>query len=168
MGNRNKFLTFVLAFIPGVGQMYLGLFKKGMQLLALFFLVDPVLSFIGLGFFSEILQIVIWCYAFFDTFETAKKLDAGVSVPDTEYFFNHFIGDQGAGFSSPKRFTDQRKMFLIGGWALIVIGIMAILNLTFGDFELYRIIKSYASSYIVPAALVGSGIWLLSKNRRLG
>jgi TM2 domain-containing membrane protein YozV len=201
MENRNKFLTFILACIPGVGQIYLGLFKKGIQLLALFFLIEPILSFIGIHYFSEILQILIWCYAFFDTFEIAKRLDRGQVVQDTDYIFAKYTnqgngpqanananantnanananGTQTNGFQTygsqtngvpnfnAKNLYDNKKFWIVCGWGLIIIGIMAITNLAFGTYDLYELIKSYISTYIVPVGLVAAGVYMLTKKNK--
>lgn len=33
---RNKFLVFCFAFVPGAGQMYLGMMKKGLVIMSAF------------------------------------------------------------------------------------------------------------------------------------
>ena len=188
MENRNKFLTFITACIPGVGQMYLGLFKKGIQLLALFFLIEPILGFVGIHYFSGILRVVIWCYAFFDTFEIAKKLDRGQVVQDIDYIFEKYVsqsngsqnngaqmnGSQGYGPQNSglpnfdgKNLYDNKKFWIVCGWGLVIIGILAITNIAFGTYDLYELIKSYISTYIVPVGLVAAGIYMLTKKSKL-
>ena len=44
MEKRNNLITFLSALIPGVGQIVLGLYKKGIQLFALWVLIQPILS----------------------------------------------------------------------------------------------------------------------------
>ncbi|MGL4345371.1 MAG: hypothetical protein ACRCTE_09245 [Cellulosilyticaceae bacterium] len=63
---KNRNVSFLFAFIPGAGQMYLGLMKKGvciMLLLAAISFVSNLLRMYSL----EVLFPVIWFYSFFDT-----------------------------------------------------------------------------------------------------
>ncbi len=36
-GNKSKFWAFILSLIPGVGYMYLGLMRRGLEVMTLFF-----------------------------------------------------------------------------------------------------------------------------------
>lgn len=168
MESRNKALTFLLALIPGVGQMYLGLFKKGIQILVLSILIRPVFDIIGIGSLGGILSIIIWCYAFFDTFDIAKKLDRGEFVKDSEFVLSKYMdGNQNedvkVGF---KGYSVNKSLWMLCGWALVIIGVLAIVNLTFGSNELYGLIKSYISTYFIPALLVVIGIYMLVRYRK--
>ena len=61
---KNKLLTFLWSLIPGAGEMYLGFFKMGTSLMALFLLL---LSFSGfLNFYVlSLLSPVVWFYMLF-------------------------------------------------------------------------------------------------------
>ena len=74
---KNKLLTFLWSLIPGAGEMYLGFFKMGTSLMALFLLL---LSFSGfLNFYVlSLLSPVVWFYSFFHT----NNLN---SLPDEEF-----------------------------------------------------------------------------------
>lgn len=39
---RNKFLVFCFAFVPGAGQMYLGMMKKGLVIMGAFWAVTAI------------------------------------------------------------------------------------------------------------------------------
>ena len=73
---KNKLLTFLWSLIPGAGEMYLGFFKMGTSLMALFLLL---LSFSGfLNFYVlSLLSPVVWFYSFF-----TQQLN---SLPDEEF-----------------------------------------------------------------------------------
>ena len=75
---KNKLLTFLWSLIPGAGEMYLGFFKMGTSLMALFLLL---LSFSGfLNFYVlSLLSPVVWFYSFFHT----NNLN---SLPDEEFY----------------------------------------------------------------------------------
>ena len=64
---KSSFLTFCFAFIPGAGQMYLGMMKKGTAIMALFAALSFLSGFLNLGILLAALP-VIWFYSFFDTF----------------------------------------------------------------------------------------------------
>ena len=68
---RNKFLVFCFAFVPGAGQMYLGMMKKGLVIMSVFWTVIAVAVMLNLGVLCVFLPI-IWFYAFFDTFNSAR------------------------------------------------------------------------------------------------
>jgi TM2 domain-containing membrane protein YozV len=168
MERRSKFLTFILALIPGVGQIYLGLFRKGIQLLILFILLGPVLGMIGLGFVGSTVKLLIWCYAFFDTFDIARRLDKGEKVKDSDYIINKYVDRNGNGESGSnfKGHSFDKNFWLFCGWGLIIVGILAIVNLMFGTNDLYGQIKSYISTYFIPALLVLAGVYMLLRGKR--
>lgn len=68
-------LAAVLSFlIVGLGQIYNGQIAKGLFLL-LGAIISGVLMLILIGF---IFWIVIWLYAIYDAYDTAKKINSGV------------------------------------------------------------------------------------------
>lgn len=160
---RNSLLTFFTALIPGVGYMYLGLVKKGIQFLALFLLMKPVLSMINLDFIYWIGIWPLWFYTFFDTFAVANKIDRGEPVPDMDFIFNKYMKD------GSQVALDREKLGknfnLIVAIGLIAIGGIAILhNLSFTS-PLYGLIKTYISTYFIPVLFVLGGIFLLFRNK---
>lgn len=76
---KNGFLTFICACIPGAGQMYYGYMKRGVSLISYFCL------FTGLGVIFGpimILDIVVYMFSFFDTYDLIRYLAAGDPKPD--------------------------------------------------------------------------------------
>lgn len=168
MERRSKFLTFILAMIPGVGQMYLGLLRKGIQLLLMFILIEPVFDIIGLGYIGGMLKLCVWAYAFWDTFDIGRRMDKGEAIRDTDFVINKYMNKSEDGeFNFTKKVQSYNKSFWIFcGWGLILVGILAILNLRFGTNDLYGQIKSVISTYFVPALLVLAGIYMLLRNKK--
>lgn len=76
----NKFYTALLSIVPGAGHMYLGLMKKGLQFMFIFFGIIMITDLIYSARSFTILNIVIWFYAFFDAYHSRKKLELGISV----------------------------------------------------------------------------------------
>ena len=60
---RNKFLVFCFAFVPGAGQMYLGMMKKGLVIMSAFWAVIAVAVMLNLGVLCVFLPI-IWFMLF--------------------------------------------------------------------------------------------------------
>lgn len=166
MQKRSRFLTFVAALIPGLGYMYLGLIKKGIQAMVIFFLIEPLFRFIGLGGLAGIISIPLWFYLFFDTFNIARKLDRGEFVSDTDFIFNkynHFNSKENINEDATKIMGN--KGGLVAGWALVIIGVLSIINKLFPDNTIYLFIKQSIGTYFVPVLFVFVGVYLLVKKK---
>lgn len=162
MEKKNNFLTFILALIPGVGYMYLGLLKKGVQVLALFFLIEPILSLLSLESFETIFKVPFWFYVFFDTLNTARRMDRGEYIPDTDFILKKYINeDENIDFNN----KIGKKIWFYIGWALIIIGSVSVIDKIFEGLELYSLIKSYISIYFFPVLFILIGIYLIIKNK---
>jgi TM2 domain-containing membrane protein YozV len=166
MNNKNSFITFITACIPGVGYMYNGLIKKGVQVLFLYLLIGPILSFIGLSFLSHLIKICIWFYTFFDTFAVSNKIKRGEYVPDSEFILKNYVNmnnSHNENITWNGRINKQGWVIL--GSSLIILGGLSILNQIFIDNDIYKYIRSYASQYFIPIVLIVIGISILFKKR---
>lgn len=63
---KGKLMTFCWSLIPGAGEMYLGFFKQGLSLMALFAILLGVSGFLQLNFLT-FLSPLVWFYSFFHT-----------------------------------------------------------------------------------------------------
>lgn len=162
MEKRDGFLTFLTALIPGVGYMYLGLVKKGIQFLTLFLIVRLTLGMLGMNILSFIASLSIWIYTFFDTFNIAAKLDRGERVEDIDYVFDK----NNSSYTHSEGVKLNRKFAMTAAWCLIAIGAITILNKVFELNELYNLFKGYLSKYFFPVLLIFAGIYILFKNKR--
>lgn len=159
MDRRNGFLKFLAACIPGVGYMYLGLVKLGVQTLALFLLIKPVFNLLSIEFLGDIVLIPFWFFTFFDTFSLSNKLDRGEVINDSDFIFEKFNrGNIDTG-------NIRVDIWKVAAWILIILGAFAILNKAFVEFPLYGLIKSFVSSYFIPVLFVFAGIYLLFKRK---
>ena len=166
MENRNErssFLTFLTALIPGVGYMYLGLVKKGIQILMLFLLIEPVFHILGIGFLSAIVKIPIWFYTFFDTFTVAKKIDREEPVSDMDFIFNKYMKDGSQVALDREKLGKNFSLIIAIG--LIAVGGIAILHNFSQGSPLFNLIRSFISTYFIPVLFVLGGIYLLFKNK---
>lgn len=167
MNNRNGFVTFITACIPGVGYMYHGLIKKGVQVLFLYLLIGPILSFAGLGFLSHLIKICIWFYTFFDTFAVSNKINRGEYVPDSEFIFKNYVNtDNYTQSNIPWNGGINKQGWVILGSVLIVLGILSLLNQIFINYDIYKVIRSYASQYFIPIVFIVIGISILFKKTK--
>ncbi len=77
---KDPTLAAILSFlIVGLGQIYLGLTKKGI-LLFIGAIISGFLMLILIGFVTWLL---IWGYAIYDAHNSAKKMNNGIAVEDT-------------------------------------------------------------------------------------
>jgi TM2 domain-containing membrane protein YozV len=159
MERKNSFLTFIAALIPGVGYMYLGLIKKGVQTLALFLLVKHFFPLLGIGFLNNIILAPFWFYTFFDTFNIVAKVNRGESVNDSEFVFQ---GHNGSSFNMGNFSRDQRG-FLVLAWMLILIGALALVDRMFEGSGVYYLILSQIKAYFFPLILIAGGIYMIIK-----
>ena len=121
MQHTNRFLLFVASLIPGAGHMYLGLMKRGLHLMVLFFCLFSFSVSFDLFFFTSLIgvaAVVVWFYSFFDCHHLHHRIAAGESVPD-EGFLTTFgvalllIGT--GGFALIGNIFSFLNRFLIGG-----------------------------------------------------
>ena len=164
MQKRSGFLTFLTALIPGVGYMYLGLVKKGIQVLLIYLLIGPLFKLLGINFLTGIVRIPIWFYTFFDTFSVARMLDMEQPVHDTDFIFSKYV--KNGEYPVVDRNKIGKNFTLIIALALILLGTFAILNNIFEGYTIYQLIRSYISSLFIPVLLVLGGIYLLFRNRK--
>ena len=81
---KSRFFTFIFSFLPGAGEMYLGMMKKGTAIMTAFFAVIFMTLILYMEELSVILP-VIWCYSFFDTIHMKKYSPEGRIEKDTEF-----------------------------------------------------------------------------------
>lgn len=88
---KNKFLTFLLALIPGAAHMYIGFMRKGLSLMG----VTCALAILATSLnYAEIAFAfpLIWFYSFFDAVNLngliAEEFDKQTDEPFYRYLFN--------------------------------------------------------------------------------
>ncbi|WP_010678010.1 hypothetical protein [Bacillus timonensis] len=89
-GRKSKTLATVLAIFPGAGHLYLGLQKRGIQLMAAFLFAIYILDVLRLSLFLFLIPI-IWFYSFFDALQKVSKHgeEELEDVPVVSYIVNH-------------------------------------------------------------------------------
>lgn len=144
---------FCFAVVPGAAQMYMGLFKRGFQLMFGFISAIVLFSYLNTEGMMLLIIIPTWFFSFFDSYAIRRRIRKGEEVGDTVIFdYDILIGN--------KR---------IVGMAMLLLGILGVVNAfehsviqhIFGG-NLYWSIKRS----IMPIALIGAGVYMLSKSKK--
>ncbi len=73
-GKKSKAIATFLSIFPGAGHLYLGLQRRGIQLMAAFLFSIYILDALRLSIFLFFVPI-IWFYSFFDGLQKASRID---------------------------------------------------------------------------------------------
>jgi hypothetical protein len=89
-GKKSKAMATILSIFPGAGHMYLGLQKRGLQLMAGFLFAIYILDILRLSIFLFLIPL-IWFYSFFDALQKVSKHgeEELQDIPVVSYFLNH-------------------------------------------------------------------------------
>ncbi|WP_026963020.1 hypothetical protein [Alicyclobacillus herbarius] len=165
MAQKSKVLTFILSGLPGLGHLYLGLNKRGLQFMVGFFACIVLTSFIPIVF--PFAAAVLWFYALFDALQKVTLLNAyaaqgkafGENAPsgnesdmlaDLDQAVVPIEALQGKGSFSP---------LWLGG-ICIVIGILVLIRQAFPEVW-WVFLQARVGTILLAAALIGFGIWLI-------
>jgi hypothetical protein len=156
-GKKSKSIATFLAIFPGAGHLYLGLQRRGIQLMSAFLFSIYILDTLRLGIFLFLIPI-IWFYSFFDAMQKVSRYGEETieDVPIIAYFLNH------------------QKWVGIG---LVLMGLYyLVMNVFLPAFSpfLNRLInidvmywvQGYLQTGLVCLLLIGGGIKLLSGSKQ--
>ncbi|MBY6037782.1 hypothetical protein KUV80_14010 [Fictibacillus nanhaiensis] len=88
-GGKNKIFATILAIFPGTAHLYLGLQRRGLQLMAAFLFTIFILDVLRFDLFF-FLAPIIWFYSFFDALQQINKdPDDLEDKPVVEYLIYH-------------------------------------------------------------------------------
>lgn len=153
---NKKILALVLSIIPGVGHLYLGLQKQGIELMAAFFLSFFLSDWIRFSAFLIFVPI-IWFYSLFDVFH---KVSGNRDMTDDDILsITDILGNS----------SFIRNKGRVFGYGLIIIGILVILNrVVFPNIELFLSysIRNDIQTTLVAIILIFGGIKLINMNRK--
>ena len=167
---KSSSLTFCFAFIPGAGEMYLGMMRKGAAIMALFWGIIGISVFLQMGFICAVLPIV-WFYSFFETFNVRWLPDVERERMDLE--FSDRLGTRL--FSNDlKAILDKRHtligvlLILIGGWAVLNNFLVPVLEefLNLGDYWIFRYLTYRLPSILVSFAVIAFGFYLVKGKKK--
>lgn len=148
MYRNNGFLNFIFACIPGVGYMYNGLLKKGVEILTIFIAAPILLDLFMLGDLIPLVIVPLWFYSFFSTYNIIRRREAG-----------EVIEDQSVLFGTDKIKLQQGNMKLLGV-ILILVGAFSIASRILRELHIWNVIRGYAA----PVVFIILGLYILVKN----
>lgn len=162
---KNSFLTFCFAMIPGAGEMYIGLMKKGAVVMLLASILFGLWGFLNLGIFAIFLP-VLWFYSFFDTFnlramDEEQRYHAALAFDRS---LQSFIGQDWNHFFS-------RRHNLVGA-GCIVFGVYILFHnfitpyLYQIDLPWLRTLINRFPTLVVVALVIWLGVHLISTGTR--
>ncbi|KEO84541.1 hypothetical protein [Tumebacillus flagellatus] len=144
---KSGFLTVLFSCLPGLGHYYLGMEKRGLNLMVLFFgliflvaIIPSVVTFpLGLGF------PILWFYSQFDALKYRSLINLGATIEDKPVI------------PQMMRFVTYRHL----GWLLAILAMMGIvsnlLNMVPMDYTVRGTIRELLSALV----LLAIGFWIL-------
>ncbi|WP_376768982.1 multi-tm2 domain protein [Paenibacillus xylanilyticus] len=156
-GRRSKVLATLLSAFPGAGHLYLGLQKRGMQLMFLFLGSIYVLDLLHLSVFLFMIPL-IWFYSFFDGLQCSSRYGRE-PLTDQPIFKDWAKHQRLIGFG----------IAALGVYYLAIRLVIPQLNELFPNLFMTYEIRSYVNTVIVSLLLIFGGLKLLfGKQRSIG
>jgi TM2 domain-containing membrane protein YozV len=158
-GRKSKMLATFLSIFPGAGHMYLGLQKRGLQLMVAFLFSIYILDVLHLSLFLFLIPI-LWFYSFFDALQQVSKHARGEAhdVPIVDWLINH---QRWVGIA----------LLALGGFYIMDQVALPILYEYFPEYRFNYLYQRYFQTTVVSVLLVAGGIFLLKgskKNKKNG
>lgn len=156
-GKKSKSIATFLSIFPGAGHLYLGLQRRGIQLMAAFLFSIYILDVLRLGIFLFLIPI-IWFYSFFDGLQKASKYGKEdlEDTPIISYFINH---QKWVGIG----LVLLGLYYLVSNIALPVLSPILQESL---NFDISYWFNHYFQMAIVCILLIGGGIKLLMGSKK--
>jgi hypothetical protein len=153
-GKRSKVLVIILSAFPGAGHMYLGLQKRGLQLMVLFLGSIYILDILRLSLFLFLIP-VIWFYSFFDGLQQAARYgkEPLVDTPLVEGIDNH-------------RGLLGIALLLLGLYYLGTQFVIPVLETRFPEYRIDYRFRTYIQTFIVSLLFIAGGLKLALGNKK--
>jgi hypothetical protein len=144
---KSTFLTVLFSCLPGLGHYYLGLQKRGLNLMILFFAVIFLNTIVPsvLNFPCGIAIPILWFYAQFDALKYRTLINVGEPYEDIPVI--------------PQLMSTSNSALI--GWALAVIGIFVLFYNLMNLINMDMRIREGIRQTVTAALLLGVGFWIL-------
>ncbi|MEX1029407.1 MAG: hypothetical protein WDZ91_05075 [Paenibacillaceae bacterium] len=153
-GRKSKILATFLSVFPGAGHMYLGLQKRGLQLMIAFLFSIYILDVLHLSLFLFLIPI-LWFYSFFDALQQISKHARGEAhdVPIVDWLINH---QRWVGIA----------LLALGGFYILDQVALPILYEYFPGYRFNYLYQRYFQTTVVSILLVAGGVYLLKGSKK--
>lgn len=158
-GKKSRAFAMLLGIFPGAGHMYLGMQKRGLQLMAGFLLAIYLIDFMRISIFMFFIPI-IWFFSFFDVMQKAARVgeEELEDVPIVSYLVN------------------KQKWIGIG---LVLLGFYYLFDRVIRpelfpwlsevlQVDMYHIYHHYFQVTVVCLILIGGGLKLMLGSKKKG
>ncbi|WP_342429313.1 hypothetical protein [Neobacillus sp. FSL H8-0543] len=155
-GKKSKAIATFLSIFPGAGHLYLGLQRRGIQLMAAFLFSIYILDVLRLGIFLFLIPI-IWFYSFFDAMQNVSKYgeEKIEDVPIISYLINH---QKWVGIG----LVTMGVYYLLMN---VVVPVFAPMLERLINIDVMYWLQGYFQTALVCVLLIGGGIKLLSGSK---
>lgn len=163
---KSRLFSLLCAFWPGAGEMYLGLMKRGLAIMVIFWGSIGVMSYLGLEMLLFALP-VLWFYSFFDTL-TLRNLDyyALTELQERDDFFFQDL------FGNSSLHAAAQKHHVLLGAGLVVLEVGSLWRRLTRSFWFSNVLPDwlYSLLYSLPSlalsfGIIALGVWLIRGRR---
>lgn len=163
MIKKRKWVAFLLAVIPGLGHLYLGLNRQGLKFMIGAFLSIALIPMLPLVF--PFVLAVIWFYSLFDALQKATLINLILTRTNEER------GE----LETLESISDMERLERMGqesaieplwlGGGCILAGILIFIHSVFP--KMWRLLlDKHAGSILLAVVLIVIGLWMLLKTTR--
>lgn len=114
---KNQFFTFLLSFLPGAAEMYMGFMRNGISMMAVFCLSIVIPSVLRISDVFVLFTGLIWFYSFFHARNIAACNEEDFQKLEDDFIWSSFVNERNIKVSNPT----LRKW---GAGILIIFGVV--------------------------------------------
>lgn len=137
---KNKFYTFLLSFMPGAAEMYMGFMKMGFSIMLLFMISAIGLFTISNAIFLYI-ALLVWFYGFFHARNLAACEEEEFLKIKDDFIWAPLLVEQNIQISNPARRKAAAGILIVFGTVMLWQNISSLL---------YRWIPEYLWGVLAP------------------
>jgi hypothetical protein len=164
MKQKHGLLLFLATCIPGCGQMHQGYMKRGISLLLAFCGIFALAILLELGALATFM-IVVWLYAFFDSYNLRVRIGEGTAAEDAFLFG---LSDM----DSERLAALCRKRHSLIGWALLLAGVYLLYHTVAGSvisllapffdiWWLHSLLMYDLPRLVFTVVIIALGLWFI-------
>ena len=166
---KSRFIVFILSFIPGAGEMYMGFMQMGLSLMLGFMILTAIVGLTNLGALS-VFPVALYAYSFFHANNLATLDDRSFHMIRDEFLF-------GFGNIGHRQWRLEGRNRTIAAAILIILGIMMLWQVVFNVLcdifgwenvllsKLYYFVRDELPRAVVGIAVIWGGLALIRGKR---